>query len=315
MAKLSLKKLLLGSLLALQLTNIINDNSLSEVYAKEEQNLEDDKIYLEEDGKTLQLIGFKVNGYESIIFGYLYVKEDSIYLKDASDGRIYNLTKIGENYIQLSPIIHCTALQVLTEEQIARGYITNAEADTILSSFSIGKERLRVFAVSDYSEFDFYNFVNNNDINQPYSAWNTGTRRLEIWENTEDYDEKLALDNTPNNNYKLGILERYEEYPYYSNIYQTEPTGTTNEMGVIIKYYVLDSNNQKIATLNTQEEVDAFIIEHYNELDNYTWKAAYYNGTHIKDILDAIDNNEPISYVWATRFIDYKPVCKELAYN
>lgn len=315
MAKLSLKKLLLSTLLALQLTNIISDNSLREVYGKEEQGLEDDKIYLDEDGKTLQLIGFKVNGYNSILFGYLYIKEDYIYLKDAADGRIYNLTKIGRNYISISPIIYCTASQFLNEEQIARGYITNDEADSILSSIYIDEETIKMFGMTDYSVFDFLTFKNSNDINQIYGISNTGTECIEIWGNTDDYNEQLAPDNTFDNNYKLGILERYEEYPYYSNIYQVEPTGTTNEMGVIIRFYVLDSNNQKIATLNTQDEVDAFIKEHYNELDNYTWKAAYYNGTHIKGILDAIENNEPISYVWATRFIDYEPVCKGLTYN
>lgn len=323
MSKLPLKKLLLGSLIVLQLTNASNVNVLNKVYAKEEKG---NQIYLDEDGKILQLIGFKINGYETITFGYLYVKDNSVYLKDAKNGRIFNLTKISENYIPISAL-YGDAIEVLTNEQVSKGYITKEEANELSKSFYITQDTTKINGINGnvevYQDITYDTFSKENFNNKEFDITNcTGfTLKDKIDNNfyssnsTDNYNENLSQDNTSDNDYKLGILERYEKYPYYEDIYQKVPLGITDQMGIITGYYVLDENNQIVATLKTQEEIDKFLETHHDKLNNYIWKASYYNGTNIKDVLEAIDNNEPISYTYTTRFIDYSPACKKLKNN
>lgn len=41
-------------------------------------------------------------------------------------------------------------------------------------------------------------------------------------------------------------------------------------MGIITCYYVFDDNNERIATLKTQEQINKFIEQNVNNIDSYT---------------------------------------------
>lgn len=308
MKKLAFKKFILGSLIALQLSSNLSNNNLSEVYAKGE-NTED--IQFNENGKELHMIGIIIDKYETVTVGYVFVKDHAVYVKDAIDGRIYNFTKLSE-YLQYPEIIYTEIENVLPEELKNRKSITKEEAIALTDEFFITNQTVKLWGMDDLFDYTYETFGAAGFDNEGLHITNCGIFDdpddvFHSWTVTDDYQEELEIIDGTENNYKLGLLEVDDSYPIYSNIYSDEAIREEDKMGIITRYYVFDADGRRIKTLKTQEQVDEFICTHEDELDNYKWKASFYNGKSVDKILDAIENNQPISYETTTYFIDYKP--------
>lgn len=312
MKKPVLKKLLLGSIIALQLNSELNKNTTTDVYAKEA--LEED-ILLDENGKTLQMIAIIIDDYEYITLGYKFVKDNNVYLKDARTGRIYNFTKISE-YIKHPLIVYIEIEKVLSKELRTRVSLTQKEATEIIDKFKIMERTLKLpTGIDTYFDIKYLTFTTKENNNQHLLAGNCS-----LFSNTDNFSNSFTVTDKYNeesevlspyaNDYILGISENTDSYLTYSNIYQEESIGESNKMGIITCYYVFDKEKNKIATLKTQEQLDDFLIANENALNSYTWKAAYYNGTNIDTILEKIENNIPVSSETTTYFIDYYPPSK-----
>lgn len=311
MNKMTFKKFILGSLMALQLSNGFMGTNMNEVQAQEEISTE---IEFNENGKKLHMIGIIIDNYEAITLGYVFVKDHAIYVKDALDGRLYNFTKLSE-YLQYPEIIYTEIENVLPEELKDRTSISKEEAFALVSDFYITNQTVKLWGMDDLFDYTYETFGAEGFDNEKLHITNCG-----IFDNpddvfheftvTDDYDEELEVIDGTENNYKLGLLEVDNSYPIYSNIYAEEALREEDKMGIITRYYVFNKWGERIATLKTQEEVDEFIISHEDELDSYSFKASFYNGTNVDRILDAIANNQPISYETTTYFIDYNPVKK-----
>ncbi len=304
MKKISFKKLLLSSLIALQLANNFEGhNSISNVYAETKN---DDLMSQNEDGKILQMIGIRIGNYECITFGYIYRKDNNTYLKDI-EGRIYNITNLDQNYIPIE-LIYTDAKNVLSDELKNEEKLEKEKLERIAEKFFITSETIYITIYSQFGEsrrpftyeiFEAKDFDNSNlPIVNSSSFFDSLGFPL-----TDDYDE-TKQDFDTSNNYTLGICQTTGIYSYYSNVYATNPVGESDKIGIIICYYVFDENNTRIATLRTQEQIDTFIELNAENIDKYTWKAAFYNGTNIKQILENIDSNIPVSLNNTTYFID-----------
>ncbi len=303
MKKYQFKKLLLSSLIALQLANNVEgNNSISNVYAQTEN---EDLISLDEDGKILQLVGIRIGDYESITFGYIYRKDSNVYLKDAIKGRIYNITNLDQNYIPIK-LIYTEAENVLSDELKSKSRLTKEELEETAEKISIISITTYQPYVSQFEEgkvpFVYQTFESKEFDNSCLPITNDGLFSGLGLPLTDDYDE-TKQDVDTSNKYTLGIYQNTGVYSYYSNIYATDSVGESDKMGIIICYYIFDENNTRIATLRTQEQIDTFIELNAENIDKYTWKAAFYNGTDIKQILENIDSNIPVSLNKTTYFI------------
>ncbi len=312
MKKLSLKKFLLGSLIALQLSNGVIGSNLSTVYAKEN---DEEKILFDENGKMLHMIGMIINDHEEITVGYVFVKDSAVYVEDVRNGKIYNFTNISE-YLKYPEILYTEIQNVLPDELKNADFITQEEANELVNRFSITQDTVKLWGMDDlydytYETFAAPNFDNKNLRISNCSMFNANDV-FHSFTVTDDYNEANEELDLEANNYRLGLTEINGSYPIYSNIYQDAPVGEENKMGIITRYYVFNKDGERIATLKTQEQVDEFININVKFLDEYTWKASFYNGYNIDRILDAIENNQPISNETTTYFVDYKPACKSL---
>lgn len=313
MKKISLKHFLLGSLIALQLSNGIIGSNLSTVYAKENN---EEEILFDENGKTLHMIGIIINDHEEITLGYVFVKDHAVYVKDARNGRIYNFTNISE-YIKYPEIVYTEIENILPEELKNKTSITYDEANELVNKFNITEWTTKIWGMYEPFDFTYETFAAPDFDNKGLpiancSKFDDADDVFHSWTVTDDYDEKNEILDLEANDYKLGLMEITESYPIYSNIYQDTPIGEANKMGIITRYYVFDKEGKRIATLKTQKQVDEFMMANEEKLNEFTWKASFYNGNSIDNILDAIENNQPVSYESTTYFIDYKPVKKTL---
>lgn len=316
MKKFSFKKLLLSSLIALQLTNSCN---LTNVYAKEESK---DLILFDDDGKILHLVGLKAGDYETITFGYVYRVNHEIYFKDAIKNKIYNVSNLDNNYVNIN-LVYADAIDIFSEEEENSLGITRDKAIEVANKFSFGVDTVTLYTSQDepypyyFDTFEAPGFDNSvlHISNSGLFDRNHADDVFYDFSVTDDYDEALE-DVSTLNNYKLGITTDIGEYEYYSNIYQNEFIGKSSDLGIITCYYVLDDNGERVATLRTQKEIDAFLEANIGLIDRYTWKVSFYTGSNIKPILNSIDANRPVSPNNTTYFIDYNanPV-KELKYH
>ncbi len=92
---------------------------------------------------------------------------------------------------------------------------------------------------------------------------------------------------------------------YYTSIYDKEPLGTTNQNGIIIRYYVLH-DGQCVARFVTQEEIDQFIKEQGENVRSFVWKAAICSLKN-EIIDDYVDTKKAIPAEYTTFFTDYEP--------
>ena len=147
-------------------------------------------------------------------------------------------------------------------------------------------------------------WMNNYD----FSTCNYGKFDDSLWMFPKVYDESQIKNTdvkTPENTLQLGYYENNTVLPYYSTVYQTEPSGLTEASGIITKYYMLDEKGNKVASFATQKELDEFLDENQDIVGAYTWKAALCTNGNTDDLLDQIMNNHAISSKNATYFIDY----------
>ncbi len=300
MKKNSLKKIILSGLMALQLSNGFSGNTLSQVSAIESI---EDLLFMNKNGQSLKLIGMILNGYERITVGYVYKKDQSIYVEDARNGRIYNLTNIS-NYYESPKILFTDVKNVLPTELKDTKYLTKEEADEIVTQFQIANTVTQLPDANNiYWDYTY----------QTFSSTNSKAEVLPITTCSLFKDTENLFDSFTENDFKLGLKEMKGTYPIYQDIYQEDPIGEANGIGMITGYYVLNNEGKRIATLKTQNEIDEFIANNENLLNEYTFKASFYKGTSIDEILDAIENNRRISYENTSYFIDYKPVQKTLS--
>ena len=161
--KVSLKKFLLSSLIALQLSNGVIGSSLSTVYAKEN---DEERILFDENGKMLHMIGMIINDHEEITVGYVFVKDNAIYVEDVRNGKIYNFTNISE-YLKYPEILYTEIQNVLPDELKNADFITQEEADELVNRFSITQDTVKLWGMDDlydytYETFTAPNFDNKN---------------------------------------------------------------------------------------------------------------------------------------------------------
>lgn len=320
MKKISFKRLLLGTLMALQITNAIGATGITTAYAKESTS---EEILLDENGKELHMIGIIIDDYESITLGYIYSKDDCVYVKDAIDGRIYNFTRISErlNYQAYPEIVFTEAENILPEELKDASILTKEEAKELVRRFSITDKSYDMSGilgqdfVYTYQTFSSPGFDNENLHIANTSKFDDANDVFYSFTVSDEYNPDEEIIDYKANNFKLGILDTATTHPVYSNIYQTEQIGTSDKMGVITKFYVFDETGKRIATLKTQSEIDAFVSKHGDNVYKYTWKAAYYTGPSVDNILNLIAQNKEVSYTATSYFTDYKPVMKKLTNN
>lgn len=309
MKKQNLKKFLIGTLIALQLNSAIDYNNIKTVYAHETH--ESDNIYLEENGKILLQIGLKIDNYEYITFGYHFKKDGYDYMKDALTGKTYNLSKMAK-FINCPEIIYTKAINVLPDEIKKKGYLTKQEGHDFLNGFSIADDFIMTSVDFDSYELHFETFAKGNFDNEnlPISnrVYHVDTE-FTMFPVTEEYDEEKESFNPEANNFKLGIYEDSEKIsPCFTNIYEDTPFKYDGKMGIIIRYYAFDKDGNYLKSLYTQEQIDEFIKEHKDNINEYSWKVAYYTGSNIDELLTLIDNNELVPSENTTYFKEYKPL-------
>lgn len=319
MKKIGFKRLVLGTLMALQLTNGTGA-TLSTAYAKEIPNNE---ILVEESGKELHMIGIIIDDYESITVGYIYSKDGCVYVKDAIDGRIYNFTNISEslNTQEYPEIVFTEIENVLPDDLKDATKLTREEATNLIQRFSLTDFTFGMPGIG----------VDDYDVTiQSFAAPGIDTEKLHVVNSskfddaaeivysftvTDNYNPEEEIIDLAVNNFRLGILDTATTHPVYSDIYSKTPICTSDKMGVIIRYYVFDKSGKRIATLNTQKEIDAFVEDHEKDIYEFKWKAAYYTGPSVDNVLNLISQNKPVSYEATSYFTDYKPAMKKLTNN
>lgn len=310
-----LKKLLLSSVMALQILSVIPESNLSEVYAKE--SAQEDIIQFEENGKELLLIAITYKDYKYITVGYKFPKDNAIWVKDAIDGRCYNMNKISE-FLHYPELVYTEIEEVLPEYLKNRDYLTKDEALDLISEFSVVETKTRLYGGDDLLH-DFYyqtfakegfdntelHIANCSLFQDPYDAFNS-------WTLEDDYNEDLEITNGYKNNFKLGFYENPGVYKCYKTIYDDEEIDTNYQGGIITRFYVFDCDGKHVSSLYTQKQIDEFISEHQDKLNSYTWKAAIHLADNAEEILINIQNNQVVSSSNSTYFISYKPKSKNL---
>lgn len=303
MRKKALKKLLLSSLIALQLGN--SNINTYHAYAKEASVEESQTIALEENGKKLQLISLIIDDYENTTFGYIFPKDGYTFFEDALTKRIYNMTVLGNSFSS-SKLIYTDATNILPQDLEEAKSLTIEEAKDIISQTDIvnASAKLPNIDFTEYTDFIYQTY--KIDYLENYEVPITNNSSYSDTEVTKKYDEEKEDLNFEDNEFKLGIFTPEHMQRCYTNIYQKEPFDINGKPGVITRYYVFDINGKHIKTLYTQDQIDEFIETNKDKLSNYTWKAALYTQDNIDDILTDIDNNKLISPNNTSYFIDYK---------
>lgn len=320
MKKIDFKRLLLGTLMALQITNTIGTSGITTAYAKEVPSKE---ILMDDAGKELHMIGIVIDDYESITLGYIYSKDDCVYVKDAIDGRIYNFTKISEhlNYQAYPEIVFTEAENVLPDDLKKAPSLTKDEAKDLVSRFSITDKSYDMTGilgqdyVYTYQTFSAPGFDNEDLHIANSSKFDDADDVFYSFTVSDDYNPDEEIIDYSANNFKLGIYDTATTHPVYSNIYQKDAIGTSDKMGVIIRFYIFDQNGKRIATLSTQNEIDNFVSKYSNNVYRYTWKAAYYTGPSVDNVLNLIKDNKIVTSDATSYFTDYKPVKKQLTHK
>ncbi len=294
--KLSVGRIALGGMLALGLTNRVTSNDMATVYAS---SIEDDLIPFLEDGKVLQLVKLEVDSHSEILFGYLYVQDNCIFLENPLKDKTYNLSETDKNHNV--HIAYCEAKQVFPEEVASDFGITKEMAEETVSNIFV----IEKTASNQYFQFPYDTFAGPFiDSDQLKDVKNYGIfDSPDLWFFHDTFDES-QLKERKENKLELGYYENTGIIPYYSTIYQTEPSGFTEASGIISKYYMFDEMGNKVASFDTQKDLEKFLEEN-SCLDEYTWKAALCTNGDVDDLLDQIMNDHAISSENAAYFIDY----------
>lgn len=324
MNKLALKKFLIRSLIALELTNGFLNTNTQEVYAKDsieiENNNEEDRILIVENNKNLLLIALTCGDYKYVTLGYKFSKDNAVWFKDAMNGRSYNMNRIEKFIDKTYPELVYTEIEnVLPEELKNRDYLTKEEAQNLISRFSVVDVTIQLSGLTEeYYDFIYQSFAgerikNSKDLHtancslfrDPYDVFNRS--------NVEDeFDEKTEIIDKEAMNFKLGFYEYPGIYECYKTIYDANAYKKNYQGGLITRFYVFDENGNKLASLYTQNQIDSFIEEHKDKVYSYTWKAAIHLGENDEEVLIAIQNNEVVPSKESTNFISYKPKTNSL---
>ncbi len=308
--KIRMSKLALGSILALGLVSKFVNQEMPTVYAASTDEAEDDLIKFTENGKKLQLVSVKVGDtdyYEKSVFGYLYVYNNSVYLEDKINDSTTNLSELNSKYG--CRIVYTDAKDVVPNELKENEGITKEQATEISNRFEVTTVEHEADSGFGISYFYIETFSAPGFDSKKLSVSNYGR----FGEDDYDiffgslYDEYLLQKEKNPNTWQLELgQEESTLHAYYESVYQTEPSGFKDESGILLKYYVLNKEGEPVASLGTQEEVDEFLEKHYEELDNYQWKAAFYKGNQVDEMLDYLQNNQEVPSKNITYFIDYK---------
>lgn len=91
---------------------------------------------------------------------------------------------------------------------------------------------------------------------------------------------------------------------YYNSIYDQSPMGYTEQNGIIIRYYLLN-DGVCVKTIDTDEDLRAFIREQGENVRNFTWKVAVCS-LDTPEVREYIANGKPIPASLTTFFTDYE---------
>lgn len=308
--KIRMSKLALGSILALGLVSKFANQGMPTVYAASTDEVEDDLIKFTENGKKLQLVNVRVGDtdhYEKTVFGYLYVYNDSVYLEDKINDSISNLSELDSKYG--CRIVYTGAKNVIPTGLKEKDGITKEQATEISNRFQviIVEHTISSGFANSYFYTETFSAPGFDNENLPISNYGIFEGNYSMFFGSL-YDEYLLQKEKNPNPWQLELgQEESTLHAYYETAYQTEPSGFKDESGILLKYYVLNKEGEPVASLGTQEEVDEFLEMHQEELDNYQWKAAFYKGNQVDEMLDYLQNNQEVPSKNITYFIDYKP--------
>lgn len=308
--KIRIGKFALGSMLALGLVSKFTNQEMSTVYAASTDEVEDDLIKFTENGKKLQLVNVRVGDtdhYEKTVFGYLYVYNNSVYLEDKINDSTTNLSELDSEYG--CQLVYTDAKNVIPTELKENEGITKEQATEISNRFQVITVEHKAdsgFGIS-YFYTETFSAPGFDSKNLPISNYGIfGEDDYNLFFGSL-YDEYLLQKEKNLNPWQLELgQEESALHAYYETAYQTEPSGFKDESGILLKYYALNKEGEIVASLGTQEEVDEFLEMHQEELDNYQWKAAFYKGNQVDEMLDYLQNNQEVPSKNITYFIDYK---------
>jgi len=305
-------RFVLGSILALGLTNQITKEEVPQVYAKSIDE-EDDLIRFKEDGKFLQMIELTVGDYQELLLGYLYVQDDCVYLENPMKNGLYNLSELDKQYDAC--VVFCDAMEVLPSEITFGEGITGKQTQEIIDSFKVVEKTI---TMDDDFNFSYRTFVGPNVDGEHLKMTKVGLFNRDYVMFLSTFDEaelKASKGKQDQEILSLGYYENHDLLPYYNSADQEVPSGFTNDSGVIIKYFAFDRMGKPVASFSTQAEIEEFRNKNIDNLDEYTWKAALYIGSNVDQILDEIMNNQIVSSEYTTYFIDYEIKSKNQQYT
>jgi len=305
--KIKISRIALESILALGLVSKFTVLEIPNVYAATIDEADDDLIKFTDNGKKLQLVNVSVGdnrNFGKTVFGYLYIYNNSVYLEDKINDSITNLSELDRDYG--CQIVYTDAENVIPTELQENNGITKEQAIKISSRFKVTLVEHTMDSGFGYSYFYTKTFSASGFDNENLAVSNYGIFG-------DDYDmffgslyDKYMLQQEENPNpLELGQKES-TLHAYYSSASQKEPSGFKNESGILIKYYAFNKAGEQVATLETQEEIDEFLKLHQDELNDYYWRAAFYKGNNVDEMLDYIQNNQEIPSENITYFKDYK---------
>ena len=310
--KVRIGRLALSSILALGYISKFNEEA-SIVYAATIDEVDDDFIKFTDNGKKLQLVNVSVGdnrNFEKTVFGYLYVYDNSVYLEDKINDIITNLSELYNEYG--CQIVYTDAKNVIPTELKENNGITKEQATGISRRFKVTLVKHIMDSGFGYSYF----------YTKTFSALGFDNENLDVSNYSifgDDYDmffgslyDEYLLSKEKNSNplenptpLELGQKES-TLHAYYSSASQKEPSGFKNESGILIGYYAFNKEGEQVASLKTQEEIDKFLKLHQDELNDYSYRASFYKGDNVDEMLDYIQNNQEIPSENITYFKDYK---------
>ena len=306
--KVKIGRLALSGILALGYISKFSNQEVPIAYASTIDETDDDFIKFTDSGKKLQLVGVGVGDnldFGKPIFGYLYVYENSVYLEDKINDSITNLSELDSKYG--CQIVYTDAKNVVPTELKENNGITKEQATEISSRF---KTTLVVHGLgsgfgTSYFCTQTFSAPGFDNENLPVSNYGIFGDDYNMFFGSL-YDESMLQKEKKPNPLELG-QEENTLHAYYESAFQKEPTGFKSESGIPVRYYVFNKEGEQVATVDTQKDVDTFLELHLDDLDNYYWRAAFYKGNNVDEILDYIQNNQEVPSKEITYFIDYKP--------
>lgn len=108
----------------------------------------------------------------------------------------------------------------------------------------------------------------------------------------------------------LGKSVTLDNAYYYESIYDAEPMGVVSATGSTIAYfpYLYDGDSKVfLKSIRSQKELDAFIEQNLERLDEISWKAAFSKVLEGEEIHSFLENEEDLDYRNTTFFIDFEP--------